>query len=71
LVRIRRLLQSLDQYDGWRLNQRPPQVGDVGTLLDILHLTGFQDRYVVESSGKDGLSVWLADFTADEIESIS
>lgn len=68
LVRIRQLLQPLTEYNGWRVNQRPPQVGDVGTLLDILHAPGLPERYVVESSGSDGRTVWLGDFAADELE---
>ena len=51
LVRIRQLLPSHAEYNGWRINQRPPAVGDMGTLLDILHGPGLPDRYVVESSG--------------------
>jgi hypothetical protein len=31
LVRVRLLLQPAMEYDDWRVNQRPPQVGDVGT----------------------------------------
>ena len=68
LVRIRRLLNAPDTYDGWRVNQRLPRVGDVGTLLDVLTAPGHPDRYVVECSGEDGISVWLADFLAEEIE---
>lgn len=68
LVRIRQLLQPVAEYDGWRVNQRPPQVGDVGTLLDILHAPGLSDRYVVESSGADGVTVWLGDFAAEELD---
>jgi uncharacterized protein (DUF3820 family) len=68
LVRIRRLLQPPETYDAWKVNQRPPQVGDVGTLLDILQSLGLPDRYVVESSGADGVSVWLGDFAAEELE---
>jgi hypothetical protein len=70
LVRICRLLQPVAKYDGWRVNQRPPQVGDVGTLLDILHTPGLPDRYVVESSGSDGITVWLGDFAAEELEPV-
>ena len=69
LVRIRCLLKSIETYDGWGVNQRPPQVGDVGTLLDILNAPNLTARYVVESSGSDGASVWLSDFAADELES--
>jgi hypothetical protein len=45
-------------------------VGDVGTLLDVLTAAGHPDRYVVECSGEAGVSVWLADFLADEIEPV-
>src|SRR4029450_588089 len=30
IVRVRRLLRSPEHYDGWRINQRSPAVGDVG-----------------------------------------
>lgn len=70
VVRIRQLLQPATEYDGWRVNQRLPQVGDVGTLLDILHAPGLPDRYVVESSGADGITVWLGDFAAEELEPV-
>jgi hypothetical protein len=70
LVRVRQLLQPAGEYDGWRVNQRPPQVGDVGTLLDILNAPGLPDRYVVESSGADGITVWLGDFAAEELEAV-
>ena len=50
------------------MNQRPPALGDVGTLLDILTAPGVPRKYVVECSGKDGVSIWLADFFEDEIE---
>lgn len=67
-VRIRRLLQSPTEYDGRRADLRPPQVGDVGTLLDVLHAPGLPDRYVVESAGADGVTLWLGDFAAEELE---
>jgi hypothetical protein len=68
LVLIRQLLQPPEEYDGWRVNQRPPRVGDVGTLPDILHGDGVPDRYVVEASAPDGTTVWLGDFAAEELE---
>lgn len=71
LVRIRRLLRPPAEYDGWRVNQRPPQVGDVGTLLDILYASGLPNRYVVESSCTDGVTVWLGDFAAEELEPLT
>ena len=68
LVRIRKLLLPPAEYDGWRVNRHPPQVGDIGTLLDILRSPGLPDRYVVESSATDGITVWLRDFAAEELE---
>ena len=69
LVRVRQLLRSPSDYDGWGFNQRPPQVGDTGTLLDILQASGSSDGYVVECSGSDGVTVWLGVFSAEELES--
>lgn len=68
LVRICQLTREADGYDGWLGNQRPPQVGNVGVLLDILEAPGLPDRYVVELSGADGVTIWLSDFAAEEIE---
>ena len=56
-----------ESYDGWRINQRPPRVGDVGTIVEILQAPGLSDRYVVETSGPDGITVWLGDFQAEEL----
>jgi hypothetical protein len=70
LVRVVQLLHRPEAYDGWRVNRRPPQVGDIGTLVDILHAPGLADKYVVEASGPDGVTSWLADFAAEELEPV-
>lgn len=70
LVRIRQLFLPPAEYDGWRVNQRPPQIWDIGTLLDILHAHGLPDRFVVESSDENGVTVWLGDFAAEELEPV-
>jgi len=69
-VRIRQLLRPPDEYNGWGINQRPPRVGDVGYLIDILQAPGVPDSYVVECSGPGGVDIWLGDFTAEEIEPV-
>ncbi|WP_156401405.1 hypothetical protein [Duganella sp. Root1480D1] len=69
-VRVRQLIQSAGHLDGWRVNQRAPAPGDVGTLLDILTAPGLPNKYVVECSGKDGITIWLADFYEEEIERV-
>jgi len=66
-VRVIRLLRSPDTYDGWGFNQHPPRIGEVGALIDILSRPGMEDRYVVESCQPDGITVWLSEFSADEL----
>ncbi len=69
-VRVVRLLRPPEHYDGWRINQRPPAVGDVGYLIDVLQAPGVPDGYVVEAAGPDGVDIWLGDFLAEEIEPV-
>lgn len=52
------LLRRPEEYYGWRSNQRPPQVGDIGTIVEILHASGLPDGYVVESSGPDDIPIF-------------
>jgi hypothetical protein len=70
LVRIRRLWRASGAYDGWKINKRPPEVGDVGTILDVLREPLCPDRYVVECSGPNGIDIWLGDFSANELEPV-
>ena len=62
------MLHPAEHYDGWRLNKRPPQIGDKGVIVDILHASGHPDRYIVECSGPDGVAVWLGDFSSEELQ---
>jgi hypothetical protein len=69
MVRVRRLLQPPGAYDGWEVNQRPPQVGDVGRVLEIFPTVDHRpDCYIVESTSPDGGCVWLGEFVAAELE---
>lgn len=68
MVRVRKLLKPPNEYDGWRLNRRPPSLGDVGCIVEILQAPGLPDSYIVESSGADGVTIWLGDFCEDELE---
>ena len=70
LVRIVQLFQTPDYYDGWRLNRRPPLIGDIGTITDILRAPGLPEHYIVESSDGEGMTIWLGDFEAEELEPI-
>jgi len=68
-VKICKLIQNPDEYDGWRVNQRMPAIGDVGTLIDILHAEGLPDKYVVEKADTNGVPIWLSNFFEEELES--
>ena len=72
LVRVVRLRDPA-ACDGWKVNKRPPKVGDVGALIDILRARGLPDRYVVEcpSASGDGSAEWLGDFAEDELEPVA
>lgn len=68
-VRVRQLLRPPGEYDGWEVNERPPRAGDVGTVVDVLTAPGIaEERYVVECSGPDGITVWPSEFSSEELE---
>ena len=68
IVCVIKLSRPPSEYDDWGVNQRNPQIGDTGILIDKLHAPNLPDKYVVENAGKDGRPIWLSDFFADEIE---
>jgi len=68
VVRVKLLLQTPEQYDAWQLNQRSPALGDIGTIVHVLHARGQPDKFVVECVRADGSIEWLADFFEEEIE---
>jgi hypothetical protein len=44
-------------------------VGDIGAVVEVLTAPAMQEEtYVVECPGSDGVSVWLGDFSFDELE---
>jgi hypothetical protein len=65
------MLRDTSQYDGWGVSKRPPEVGETGTLIDVLHAPGLPDHYVVEKTDSaTGLTIWLADFEKEELEAV-
>ena len=68
VVRVCSLNKNVIEYDGWKSNLRPPAVGDIGTLVEILKADDLLDRYVVESTDGNGTTLWLSDFEYSEIE---
>ena len=71
LVRVVQLIQPAENYDGWKMNRRNPAIGDIGTIVEVLKASGHPDHFVVESSGIEGMTIWLSDFLAEEIEAVS
>ena len=67
VVSVLEVARAADTYDGWKVNKRAPQVGDVGTIVDILHAEGHPDHYVVECSDSNGFTIWLGEFLSNEI----
>jgi hypothetical protein len=53
--------------DPFNINRVPPQVGDRGAVVEILHAPGQPDRYVVECVDASGETLWLGEFSADEL----
>jgi hypothetical protein len=50
-------------------SERPPEIGEVGTVVDIAdRLGGVGRHYTVELGRSDGRTVWLAVFAAHELE---
>ncbi|HEX9724892.1 MAG TPA: hypothetical protein VGC53_11490, partial [Vicinamibacteria bacterium] len=67
-VRIVRLLKANRYHDGTVGVRRPPQVGDLGTIVHEYDREDPRAPLMVEKSDPDGHTVWLADFEPDELE---
>ncbi len=66
VVRVTRLLRSDRDFQGTEGVCRRPQIGDLGTIVFVYEPTAF----AVECVDQDGMTVWLADFSADELERV-
>jgi hypothetical protein len=62
-VKIAKLLQENRSFDGTENVKRPPQVGDIGTIVHMI-----ENFCIVESVNSEGYTIWLADFLTDELE---
>lgn len=64
IVRVARLLGPNRHFQGTPEVCRAPQVGDIGTLVYAYDMTSF----AVECVNTGGMTVWLADFFAEELD---
>jgi hypothetical protein len=62
-VVVRALVIPTRHVDGTDAVKRQPRVGDEGAIVYVLG----PDSYVVECVDATGMTVWLADFRADEL----
>jgi hypothetical protein len=65
-VEVVELLHAPEHYDGWKVNKRPPVIGDRAVVVERLS----NDDYIVECSGPDGVDIWLGDFKRRELRVI-
>lgn len=72
LARVKAILRDPEQYDGWKINKRPPQVGDIGTITDILQGPGASAHLIVEMlDPSSGTTIWLSEFEEEELEPVT
>jgi hypothetical protein len=71
-VRVVALTGSPEDHLVISMAERPPRVGDVGTVVDIAdRLGGVGRHYTVQLSGADARPIWLAVFARHELELVS
>ena len=46
LYELGSLLRPPETYNAYKINSRPPQLGDVGTVVDVMGSPGVPDSYV-------------------------
>ena len=67
VVRVSLLLTDERAYDGTPGVCRPPEVGDVAAICH--QYSG--DWFVVERVDPEGKTIWLAEFTTQELELVN
>jgi len=65
IVKVVKLNDLNRPYSGSEKISRAPQIGDTGVIVNILEP---DKAFIVEMVGPNGYTIWLADFTADELK---
>jgi len=65
IVKIVRLRKASRHFSGSENISRPPQIGDIGT---IVHVYDSSKGCIVEMVDESGSTIWLADFEPGELE---
>jgi hypothetical protein len=67
IVKVIKLLKTDRPYSGTEGVCRPPKMGDKGTIINVLDPEGPNTIYSVECVDKNGATLWLADFSPEEL----
>jgi tetratricopeptide (TPR) repeat protein len=70
VVEIIKLLRPDRPYTGTEGVCRPPKVGDTGTVVFVQNPEGPNTLFSVECVDKNGATVWLADFSPEELRRV-
>lgn len=70
-VRVTQLLTPDRQFDGTEGVRRPPRSGDLASIVHEYLPNDPQAIVAVEKVNARGYTVWLADFSRDELELVS
>lgn len=68
VVRVVRLARADRTYEGTSDARRPPRIGDLATVVQVSPLADGSVTLTLECVGEDGSTLWLADFSPEEIE---
>jgi hypothetical protein len=63
VVRVIDLIDARRNYSGSKSAARPPQIGDIGTIVTEYD----EENFAVECVAPNGSTIWLADFRAAEL----
>ena len=63
ILKVNKFLRENRRFDGTETVKRPPQIGDVGTIVYYN-----EKGCIVENVDDDGYTIWLADFLIEELE---
>jgi hypothetical protein len=58
------------QYSLEEQCERAPQIGDLATVMALLHASKHPDGYMCECVGGDGRTLWLATFLREALEPV-
>jgi hypothetical protein len=65
---IIKFLSGNRSYYGDKSVKRSPRIGEVGTIVHLVEKEGVVIGGVVEKTDAQGLTIWMADFAAEELK---